>query len=261
MSQSSILNYAIFPPGSVVQTITGNIGGAITPDAANNFDLVGTDPLTFTGNPALNIITATIANASEIQIGAVELATAAETTTGTSVALSVHPAGLNTKLGPQTLNGLLYGQGGAGTNLGALAAATNGQIPIGNTGNPPTLGTITAGPGVTVTNGAGTITVSATGADVLNYSDANATPYVVVATDEFISVDTSAIPITIHLPNAPVVGRVYYIKDRDGFANVRNITITTPGAVALFDGNVFFIMNTSYQAISVLFDGTNYQIF
>lgn len=50
---------------------------------------------------------------------------------------------------------------GAGTQtLSALGAATNGQIPIGSTGANPVLATITAGNGITVANGAGTITLT-----------------------------------------------------------------------------------------------------
>ena len=47
-----------------------------------------------------------------------------------------------------------------GTNL--TATPTNGQLPIGN-GTGYTLATLTAGSGVTVTNGSGTITIAATG--------------------------------------------------------------------------------------------------
>jgi len=42
------------------------------------------------------------------------------------------------------------------------AALTNGQLAIGNTGNLPTAATITAGAGITVTNGAGSITITST---------------------------------------------------------------------------------------------------
>lgn len=41
--------------------------------------------------------------------------------------------------------------------------ATNGQLLIGSTGATPVVATITQGSGVTVTNGAGTITIAATG--------------------------------------------------------------------------------------------------
>ncbi len=49
----------------------------------------------------------------------------------------------------------------AGGVLVSTAALTDGQILIGSTGNPPVAGTITAGAGVTVTNAAGSITISA----------------------------------------------------------------------------------------------------
>lgn len=44
--------------------------------------------------------------------------------------------------------------------LGSLALALDGQIPIGSTGAAPVLATITAGANITVTNGAGTITIA-----------------------------------------------------------------------------------------------------
>jgi len=57
-----------------------------------------------------------------------------------------------------TINGLMYYDDGGFTSL---SAATNGQIPIGNTGNPPTLATLTGTTDqVDVTNAAGSITLS-----------------------------------------------------------------------------------------------------
>jgi hypothetical protein len=65
-----------------------------------------------------------------------------------------------TGAGTLTDHGILLGSGtGAITPLGE---ASNGQIPIGSTGNDPVLATITAGTNMTVTNGAGTITLSST---------------------------------------------------------------------------------------------------
>lgn len=58
-----------------------------------------------------------------------------------------------------TANSLLLGNGTSA--LSALGAATNGQIPIGRTGLNPVLANITAGTNVTVTNGAGSITIAA----------------------------------------------------------------------------------------------------
>lgn len=68
-----------------------------------------------------------------------------------------------------TSNGLLLGNGTSA--MTALGAATNGQIPIGSTGNAPTLATLTAGSGITITNGAGAITIASsvgTGTSNLN---------------------------------------------------------------------------------------------
>lgn len=61
-----------------------------------------------------------------------------------------------------TAHGHLYGEGTSA--IVASAAPTNGQLPIGSTGADPVIATITAGSNITVTNGAGSITIAATGA-------------------------------------------------------------------------------------------------
>jgi hypothetical protein len=55
------------------------------------------------------------------------------------------------------------------TSLTSTAAPTNGQILMGATGGAPVLGTLTAGPNVTITNGAGSVKISANGQPVLAY--------------------------------------------------------------------------------------------
>jgi hypothetical protein len=150
------------PPGTVAG-LTGNSGGIVGPDGSNNINLLGnnTQGINIAGNAGTNTLTISGINSSETQLGVVELATAVETTTGTSTTQAVHPSGLNTKLGPQTLNALIYGQGGAGTNLASLGAATDGQLPIGSTGNPPVLASLTQpAAGITIAGGPGTITFS-----------------------------------------------------------------------------------------------------
>lgn len=57
-----------------------------------------------------------------------------------------------------TSNGILIGHGTSPVT--ALTAGTNGQIPIGRTGNSPVMANITAGSGVSITNGSGSITIS-----------------------------------------------------------------------------------------------------
>jgi|SRR5579859_1059135 len=60
-----------------------------------------------------------------------------------------------------TIHGLLKGD--AAGAVSALPAASNGQLPIGSTSADPVLSTLTAGSGIMITNGAGSITIAATG--------------------------------------------------------------------------------------------------
>lgn len=86
-------------------------------------------------------------------------------------------------------------------------------------------------------------------------------PYTTVASDQFISVDTSGGAVTVRLPNVPDTGRVYTIKDSTGSAAANNISVTTVGGVVNIDGAATLLMNSNYQAVSVIFDGTAYEVF
>ena len=55
-------------------------------------------------------------------------------------------------------------------------------------------------------------------------------PYTVLGTDYFLSVDTSGGAITVTLPNAATLaGRTYVIRDTGGAAAATNITVATAG--------------------------------
>lgn len=161
MSQAGILQDQTTSLADI-ETLTGNSGGAVGPDGAGNVDFVGdnTQGINIVGTPASNLLTVSGINATTSQIGVSEFADGTETTTGTDGTRSVTPLGLASKLGAQTANGLAYGNGTTGA-IQWLAEATDGQIPIGSTGNPPVLSTLTAGVGVSITNAAGSITISA----------------------------------------------------------------------------------------------------
>lgn len=98
---------------------------------------------------------------------------------------------------------------------------------------------------------------------VLNYTfiDAADSPYTVLSTDEFIGVSSTAGVVTILLPNAPTVGRVYIVKDNVGLSPVNNITVTTVGGTVLIDGDTTAVMNSSFESLQFLFNGTEYLIF
>jgi len=87
-----------------------------------------------------------------------------------------------------------------------------------------------------------------------------ASPYTVLDTDIVIACNVSAGVVTVNLPNAPTTGRVVYIKDSTGDAVTNNITITTVGGVVTIDGATSQVMNTAFQSITALFDGTKYLI-
>lgn len=145
---------------SAVATITGDSGTA-TP-VAGNIKIAGTAAKGLSFTAAGATVTGTIADAAAAQKGVAPLATGAEVTTGTDATKIVTASTLQTKLGAQTLNAFALGDGGS-ANFKYTVAPTNGQIPIGNAGNPPTIGSITSGnSSITVTPGAGTLAMAVT---------------------------------------------------------------------------------------------------
>jgi len=79
---------------------------------------------------------------------------------------------------------------------------TNGQLWIGNTGNPPSRATLTAGSGVSITNAAGSISISGTAASIgWNVVTTNTS---MIAENGYIT--NSGSLITLTLPTTAVVG-------------------------------------------------------
>lgn len=140
--------------GVVMETLTGNTGGAVVP-TAGNINVVGdgalASGLTFSGLGST--LTGTIQTATNTQLGVTQLATNSQTTVGTATTVANTPLGLATKLGTQTLNGIAFG---AGTTMPITwtAAGTTGQVLVANTGAAPTWGTPPASAG-TITGDSG----------------------------------------------------------------------------------------------------------
>jgi cytoskeletal protein RodZ len=77
---------------------------------------------------------------------------------GTTPAYSNTPTLASLTLSGLTAASFLYS--GASGLLASTAAPTNGQLLIGSTGVAPVAATLTAGSGISITNGAGQITIS-----------------------------------------------------------------------------------------------------
>jgi len=88
----------------------------------------------------------------------------------------------------------------------------------------------------------------------------SSSPYVVLDSGYFLSVDTTVIR-TIQLPNAPATGRVIIVKDTTGLSGANQINVTTIGGVVTIDGATIFVINTNYESVQFVFDGTKYQAF
>lgn len=101
-------------------------------------------------------------NASETQIGVVELATNAETIAGADTQRAVVPSALAAKLGAQTANAIAVAAGPA-QPLSYVGPLSNGQLLIGSTGAAPVAASLTAGANITITPGPGTLTIASTG--------------------------------------------------------------------------------------------------
>jgi len=223
MSQSGVLNRGVYPPGTVVTKLSPSAG---TIPVVPDF---ANNINLFSGN---NI-----------------------TTTGT---------------GANTIGFSLTGTtdhclqvGNVTGSLTSLAAATDGQIPIGSTGVDPVIATITAGTNITITNGPGSITISGSTSPILDYVsvDYPASPYTALVSNLFVSCDVTGGDITILLPNAPTVGEYWIVKDRLGLSNTNNITVTTVGGAVLLDGADTFVINLAYGSNQFIFNGTSYEVF
>jgi len=143
---------------------------------------------------------------------------------------------------------------------GTLNVAHGGTTSTGALQNVSGVGT--AGQ-VLTSNGASALPTWQNGASVLGITTVNhaASPYTVLSTDQFLAVNVSGGVVTIKLPNAPTTGRVIYVKDSNGAAATSNISVTTVGGSVTIDGQTTYTMNINYQSLSLVFDGTNYEVF
>ena len=140
---------------------------------------------------------------------------------------------------------------GAGISISSLTGTgPNAGFTINNTG----VVSLIAGSGVTLSGSTGNITVSATGADILNTVGVTSN-YTATATDEYIGVNSTNL-VTVTLP-AGITGRQYTIKEERGSGTGKvNVQGT---ALETIDGSPFKQL-TANASLTVVFRAGQWRI-
>ncbi len=86
-------------------------------------------------------------------------------------------------------------------------------------------------------------------------------PYTVLTTDYFISVDSTGGPVIINLPDAPMTNQQFIVKDRLGQAATNNITIKSLTGASTVDGLASYVFVDAYESLECLFNSSNYEVF
>jgi hypothetical protein len=94
-----------------------------------------------------------------------------------------------------------------------LGVATNGQLVIGSTGSDPVLAGLTAGSNVTITPGAGSITIAAAGGLGFTFTDVTGTTQTMVPNAGYTS--NNASQITFTLPTTAAYGSLLAIVGKN----------------------------------------------
>lgn len=245
-TSSSILyaNWILIGSSSLTETLTGNTGGAVPP-TANNINVVGDGVyLTTVGTPGTSTLT--------IEPGG-GLTTLYTENTGTATPMA---GNLN------VLGGTGISTTGSGNTITINAGPSVATTYVENTGSATPSANVlnvVGGTGITTSGSGNTVTITSTGSDtVLNYTNVThaMSPYTVLTTDFYISVDCSGGTVTLDFPNSPTFKQYWIVKDRTGNSSTNNIIITTSGGIVTFDGQTSLIMDSNYMALNVLANAT-----
>jgi hypothetical protein len=132
---------------------------------------------------------------------------------------------------------------------------TNGQLLIGNSvGNTLTKATLTAGSGVSITNGNGSITISASSSYI-----PISTTYTAAVGDKILA-NTSAGSFTITLPASPATGQTVEFQDSFGTWGVNALTIGRNGNTIMGLAEDMVASNTN-MGFGLVYNGSDWRIF
>jgi len=131
-----------------------------------------------------------------------------------------YPIGANnggTGLASPTAHGILVAEGSSAVNPIVLP---NGQLLIGSTGADPSAASLTAGSGITITPGAGSITIAATGA--MSWTDVTGTTQAMAVNSSYTA--NNAALVTLTLPSTAAYGSEFRVawKGAGGWTIAQN---------------------------------------
>jgi hypothetical protein len=174
------------------------------------------------------------------------------TCSGSGTGTVTNPANLTT-------HGPLVGGANGTTDAKAIAAMTNGQIPIGSTGADPVPGTITMGAGLNGATGAGTFTITPAGRTAV--ADANcATLTNANSLLAFTTVLTAARSCTLPAASTMLAGqRLCFVDEGDGTnpaINGANIVTLNRAGSDKIAGATSIAMSIGYSAICLEAEGS-----
>lgn len=122
---------------------------------------------------------------------------------------------------------------------------------------------VVGGTGISTVGSGNTITINASAitSPYTNVTHAMS-PYTVLITDEYISVDCSGGAVVLDFPNSPVNKQQWIVKDRTGSAATNNISITTPGGTVTIDGQTTYKIISNFGSVNLLANATpTYEVF
>jgi hypothetical protein len=169
------IDLAVAAGNDAILTLTGDTGGAISP-TSGNINIVGGTGIGTSGS------------SSNMTINLDSPVTVSNGGTGATTL---------------TDGGVLIGSGTSAVTV--TAQPTNGQLLIGSTGSDPVLATLTEGSGITITEGAGSITVASSGGG-LAWVEVTGTTQSAAVNTGYITNNASLVTVT--LPSTAALGEV-----------------------------------------------------
>jgi hypothetical protein len=160
----------------------------------------------------------------------------------------------------------LVSSGGGGSGVDILTGNDGNSVNPDVDGNINIVGTgvsssgLSSAPNIYVSGTGSTLTINETKAQFLtNYTQPGSYPYSALATDYYISVDSSVSAHSIILPTAPTTGRIFIVKDRTGDASSNNITVSSGGTD--IDGASTYVLDGAYESSSFIYNGSTYETY